>query len=113
MCIMRSVRSGDLIREARLRAGLTQTELAARAGKAPSAIGRWERGDAVPSFETLRYLIRATGMEISIAIDAGDGIDRAQIVRSLEQTPAERLASLTTAARAIRRMARVAGTGDG
>ena len=58
----RSVVSGDLLREARLRAGLSQAELARRAGKARSAIGRWERGEVLPSFETLRELVRACGL---------------------------------------------------
>ena len=50
--------SGDLLREARLRAGLTQDELAERAGTARSQISRYERGDVLPSLETLRRLIR-------------------------------------------------------
>ena len=41
--------SGDLIKEARLRAGLTQTELGARLGKAQSVIARWERDEVSPS----------------------------------------------------------------
>ncbi|MGP8010483.1 MAG: helix-turn-helix domain-containing protein, partial [Acidimicrobiales bacterium] len=46
--------SGDLIKEARLRAALTQTELGARLGKAQSVIARWERGDVLPSLEIVR-----------------------------------------------------------
>jgi transcriptional regulator with XRE-family HTH domain len=45
--------SGDLIREARLRAGLTQRELATRAKTSQPAVARWESGDVVPSFERL------------------------------------------------------------
>jgi DNA-binding XRE family transcriptional regulator len=45
--------SGDLLREARRRAGLSQAELARRAGKPTSVIGRWERGEVKPSLETL------------------------------------------------------------
>jgi Helix-turn-helix len=38
------MRSADLIREARLRAGLTQYELAERCGRDRSVIARWEQG---------------------------------------------------------------------
>ena len=49
--------TGDLIKEARLRAGLTQAELGARLGKAQSVIARWERDDVSPSLETLRDIV--------------------------------------------------------
>ena len=39
--------SGELLREARLRAGLTQAELAERAGTARSQVSRYERGHVV------------------------------------------------------------------
>ena len=63
--------SGTLIREARLRAGLTQDELGARVGKDRAQIARWERGAVEPSFETLRDLIRACGFELAVAIVPG------------------------------------------
>ena len=44
------------IREARLRAGLSQGELGTRVGKDRAQIARWERGAVEPSFETLREL---------------------------------------------------------
>ena len=56
--------SGDLLREARCRAGLSQAALARRAGKPTSVIGRWERGEVRPSFETLQGLIRACGLDL-------------------------------------------------
>ena len=45
--------SAILIREARLRAGLTQQELADRSGRERSVIARWEQGAVAPSLETL------------------------------------------------------------
>jgi transcriptional regulator with XRE-family HTH domain len=60
--------SGDLIREARLRAGLTQRELATRAKTSQPAVARWESGDVVPSFERLRELIRACGLELTFGL---------------------------------------------
>ena len=47
------MQSADLIREARLRAGLTQHELAERSGRDRSVIARWEQGTVAPSIETL------------------------------------------------------------
>ena len=96
--------SGYLLREARLRAGLTQAALARRVGKAPSAIGRWERGEVLPSFETLRSLIRATGLELTLGIAAADDHDLALVRRCLARSPAERLADMVYAAGALRRM---------
>ena len=51
--------SADLLRTARLRAGLTQAELGRAVGRPQSAIARWEAGRVQPSLETLRELIRA------------------------------------------------------
>ncbi len=83
--------SGDLLREARLRAGLSQAELARRAGKARSAIGRWERGEVLPSFETLRELVRACGLELGYGLYKYDDHDAGLVRESLASSPAERL----------------------
>ncbi|MGH2921524.1 MAG: helix-turn-helix transcriptional regulator [Gaiellaceae bacterium] len=70
------MRSADLIREARLRAGLTQYELAARSGRERSVIARWEQGAVAPSLETLLELIALCGFELPLELapkdDAGD-----------------------------------------
>jgi transcriptional regulator with XRE-family HTH domain len=60
--------SGDLIKEARKRAGLTQAELGARIGKSQTAIARWERDEVRPSLETLREIIRGCGLDLSFFI---------------------------------------------
>jgi transcriptional regulator with XRE-family HTH domain len=62
------VRSADLIREARLRAGLTQYELADRTGRDRSVIARWEQGAVAPSLETLVELVRACGFELPLEL---------------------------------------------
>jgi transcriptional regulator with XRE-family HTH domain len=64
--------SGDLLREARLRAGLTQAELAERAGTARSQVSRYERGDVLPSLETLRRLIRECGLDLAFRLFTAD-----------------------------------------
>jgi transcriptional regulator with XRE-family HTH domain len=60
--------SADLLREARLRAGLTQSELGRRVRRSQSQVARWERGDVKPSLETLRELIRACGLELTFRL---------------------------------------------
>jgi transcriptional regulator with XRE-family HTH domain len=98
--------SGDLLREARRRAGLSQAELARRAGKPTSVIGRWERGEVKPSLETLREVIRAAGLELGFRLSNADESDHdlALIRRSLARTPAERFAHGREAARGIARV---------
>jgi transcriptional regulator with XRE-family HTH domain len=98
--------SGDLLREARLRAGLSQAELARRAGKPTSTIGRWERGEVLPSLETLRTVIGACGLELTFHLSNADSEahDLSLIERSLALAPAERVASAVGAANAIARL---------
>ncbi len=63
-----SMRSADLIREARLRAGLTQYELAELCGRDRSVIARWEQGAVAPSIETLVELVRACGFDLPLEL---------------------------------------------
>jgi transcriptional regulator with XRE-family HTH domain len=74
------VRSADLIREARLRAGLTQYELAERTGRERSVIARWEQGAVAPSVETLVELVRACGFDLPLELVPRD-LSRAQRLR--------------------------------
>lgn len=90
--------SGDLLREARLRAGLTQAELARRAGTTQPAIARYESGKVQPSLERLRQLIRACGLELTFGIANYDDSYLGHIYEQLRLEPRERVA----------RMARVA-----
>lgn len=86
--------AGDLLREARLRAGLSQAELARRAGKPTSVIGRWERGEVRPSLETLQTMVRACGLDLRFQITERDTSQDAAIQAALGLTPEERLAQL-------------------
>lgn len=85
--------SGDLLVEARRRAGISQAELGRRSGVAPSLIGRYERYEVIPSIERLRELVLACGLELSFRLASADttGHDRVLIDRELRRTPAERL----------------------
>ena len=64
-----------LIREARRRAGLSQAELAERAGTTQSAIARLERGRTTPSLERTRELIRACGLDLRFELVPIDDAD--------------------------------------
>lgn len=64
---MRS-RAGDLLRDARTRARLSQTDLARRSGVAQSVISAYESGRREPGLETLRRLVRTTGHELELDI---------------------------------------------
>jgi len=58
----------ELIRQARLRADLSQAELAARAGTTQSAIARLESGGSSPGFERVLELVAACGFELRVSI---------------------------------------------
>jgi transcriptional regulator with XRE-family HTH domain len=91
--------SGTLIREARLRAGLSQVELSERSGKDRAQIARWERDVVQPSFETLRELVRACGfdLETSLVPYEADSRHDARLQKALQRTPQERLQAMLKA----------------
>jgi transcriptional regulator with XRE-family HTH domain len=97
------VRSAALIREARLRAGLTQAELAGRTGRDRSVIARWEKGAVAPSVETLVELVRACGYDLPLAHvpndTAGDERHGKNIVLSPERRVRRMLSSLERGSR--------------
>jgi transcriptional regulator with XRE-family HTH domain len=57
-----------LVQSARERAGLTQRELAKRAGTAQSVVARIELGETSPSWSTLARLIKAAGFALSTTL---------------------------------------------
>lgn len=83
--------SADLLRQARLRAGLSQAELGRRVGRPQSQIARWETGRVEPSLETLRRLIRACGLELTYGLANYDDSYLPYIERLLDLAPQERL----------------------
>jgi transcriptional regulator with XRE-family HTH domain len=83
--------SADLLREARLRAGITQAELGRRVKRSQSQIARWERGDVKPSLETLRELIRACGFDLWFRMTNYDDSYIPLINEQLDRTPAQRI----------------------
>jgi ribosome-binding protein aMBF1 (putative translation factor) len=61
--------SAELLR-ARLRAGLSQAELAKRMSTSQSAVARLESGQTLPSTKTLLRFAEATGSKIQLRLSA-------------------------------------------
>ena len=57
---------GDLLKTVRRRRGLSQGELARRAGTSQPVISAYEHGRRDPTFGTLRRLIEATGERLLV-----------------------------------------------
>jgi transcriptional regulator with XRE-family HTH domain len=85
------VRSADLIREARLRAGLSQHELAARSGRDRSVIARWEQGAVAPSVETLVELVRACGFDLPLELVPFDPAPVERLQKTARLSPERRV----------------------
>ena len=82
-------KSAMILREARLRAGLSQIALAERSGKDRVQIGRYESGAVAPSVDTLSDLIRACGFELVMELaPPGDASD--EMLSELQQLSPER-----------------------
>ncbi len=75
---------GQLIVEARRRAGITQTELASRMGTHQSVIARWETGKTQPSLETVIRAVEAAGLELTVTISGSDPTEPRLLVFSRE-----------------------------
>ena len=88
--------TGELIRSARLRAGLSQAELAEQLGLAASSIARWETDTVEPGFSTLRRVLQACGFDIPpVLVPFERDPERDARVQEMRQmTPQERLARL-------------------
>jgi len=56
---------GGKIREARLAAGLSQSELARKIRAHPTSVSDWERGRNAPSARHLLSIARVTGKRLS------------------------------------------------
>jgi transcriptional regulator with XRE-family HTH domain len=85
------VDAGQLIREARTRAGLTQRALAGRAGVSQPLVARIEGGEIDPSFGRLIQLIRAAGFDLDIRVVPLDEDAWTLVERGANASPDERL----------------------
>ena len=60
---------GAILRETRLKRGLTQAQLARRSSTTQSYIGRVERGEVSPSLATLQRLLYAMGHRLTTTVE--------------------------------------------
>lgn len=85
------MRGGELIREARTRAGLTQTELSERTGRDRSVIARWEQGAISPPVESLLTCVHACGYDLPLVLVPLDESADDELRDSLMAPPSERV----------------------
>lgn len=87
---------GQVLREARLRAGVSQKQLAIRTGVAAPALSRIENGRESPSFERLTICLEALGFEPNLELRplAGSRADPVHLAAEAQLSPAQRLESL-------------------
>lgn len=91
------MRSAALIREARLRAGLTQSELAERTGRDRSVIARWEQAVVAPSVDTLIELVRACGFDLPLEIVPHEPAGEERLGKNQTLSPERRVRRLLSA----------------
>ena len=96
------MRGGELIREARTRAGLTQNELSERTGRDRSVIARWEQGVISPPIESLLACLHACGFDLPLVLVPLDESLDSELSDSLMATPSDR----------VRRMLEELGSGE-
>ena len=88
--------AAQIIREARLKAGLTQTELAERLGRERAQVARWEISGQEPSFENLQAVVEACGFTLKVEIaerEQTPALD-AELEASLPHAPQQRVQAL-------------------
>ncbi len=83
---------GQLIREARRSAGLSQQALASRLGTTQSAIAGLESDRSSPRVATVERALRACGQELTLtAGHPRSSIDETMVFENLKLTPEQRL----------------------
>jgi transcriptional regulator with XRE-family HTH domain len=103
-----------IIKAARKDAGLTQADLAARAGTSQTAIARLERPGSNPRLATLERVLSAAGHRLHL--ESAPGLrdeDETLIATHLRMSPAERASSHDAGYRNVRDLATRAGRVDG
>ena len=98
------MKGAQFVREARKRAGLTQAQLAERAGTTQSAIARIERGGVAPTFERVVELVRECGLDLDVHLVPYDDSNWTVASTNLTLDPSDRLRQML----AFNRMIRVA-----
>jgi transcriptional regulator with XRE-family HTH domain len=79
------------IKQARMRAGLSQAQLAERSGKAKVQVGRWETAVVAPILDTLLELLRACGFYLPLNLRSYEPVDDRPLVAQQRKSPGARL----------------------
>lgn len=91
--ILKPVDVGTLIRDRRRANGLTQAQLALRAGSTQAAISRLERGELSPTIDTVERLLAVMGEQAEVVVRRSELDCDPKRLRALRtRSPAERLA---------------------
>jgi transcriptional regulator with XRE-family HTH domain len=86
-----ALKSATLLREARLRAGMTQQEVAERIGTNRPQIARWEAGAMAPSLDTLLDLVRACGFDLPLELVPLEPVEDESLRQFQQLSPERRL----------------------
>lgn len=79
-------KTGQLIKEARLKSGLTQTELGDMLGVTNKAVSRWENGESFPDVGVLEALSDALHIRIEDLVTGGEKEDISTTLTDLVNT---------------------------
>lgn len=85
------MKGGELVKEARKRAGLSQQQLAELLATTQPVIARWENGRTAPSFARVVEAIRACGLDLGVTLVTPDEEHALHIEAALRIAPVERL----------------------
>ena len=86
--------AGQLIKQARREAGLTQKQLAARLRITQAAVAQLESGRTNPTLATLERTLDAADHRLELrAVPAERQVDASLLREALRMTPAERIAA--------------------
>ncbi len=87
---------GQILRDARRRAGVSQHRLAIRTGIAAPSISRIENGHESPSYERFAACLQALGFELALELRdlSGSRADPVHLAAETRLTPSQRLEGL-------------------
>ncbi len=87
---------GQILKDARRRAGVSQRQLAIRIGAAAPSISRIENGHESPSFERFASCLQALGFEPRVELGelSGSRADPLHLAAEAQLTPSQRLEGL-------------------
>ena len=105
--------AGQILRESRLRSGLSQRRLSELAGVTQPTVARIESGLIQPTFERLLELVRACGLDLDVRVVPLDEDAWTVARRGLALTPDERLDRAVAAVDLMHEGQEIRESGDG